>query len=81
VARQIRNWRFVKTGSSVDVDSVDDILGLLRTVGAGWMRGLVLAGRCEKQTAVWSKGQAPEERCKSFIGVDVAVSCAKTHVA
>jgi hypothetical protein len=77
VAREIRDWRLVETGSSVDVDRVGDVFCGFRLVECG-VESLVLTGWSEEQTAVRSESQASEERCESLVEVDGRVSNSKS---
>jgi hypothetical protein len=73
VARQICDRRLIQTSSSIDVDGVGNIFGRFGVVD-GRMNSLVLTSGCEKQTAIWSKCQTPEERCEGLVEVDWCIA-------
>lgn len=71
VSWQMRNGRFIKPGSRVDVNRVGHVLARLGRVARGRMRGLVLASRRQQQAAIGRKSQAPEKRGERFIGIEI----------
>lgn len=73
MAWKVGHGWFVEAGTSVDVDCVDDLVVVLASFYANRMRGLVLACWCEEQAAIWSEGEASEEGCELFIGVNICV--------
>jgi hypothetical protein len=68
VTWQESNGWLVQTSSSVDVDSVGDVLCRFRLVD-GWMDSFVLPSRCEQQATIRSKRQTPEKGCESLVEV------------
>ena len=57
----------VETRSSVDVDCIDRFVGILGSIRG--VRGLILAGWCEKQASIWGERQPSEEGGASLIPV------------
>lgn len=68
MAREISNWRLVQASACVDVDCVCDVFCRLCVIDSR-MNCFVLTSRCEKQTAVRSKGETPKERSESLVEV------------
>ncbi len=73
------DWGFVESGPSVDVNSVDDIVGRLGRFSRR-IEGLVLPGRSEKEATVRSERQPAEKGSESLIGIDVGILDTKAGV-
>lgn len=67
VPREMRYGWPIETCSSVDVDCIDHIIGILGSIR--WVRGLILASWCEKQASIWGECQSSEEGGASLVPV------------
>lgn len=61
VSGKVCHRRLVESSAGVDIDSVEDIIILLRRFGSWDSRRLVLSGRCEKQATIRRKCKSAEE--------------------
>lgn len=73
MTREEGNRRLVEPGTCIYVDSVGDVFCRLCLANGG-VQCLVLSGRGEEQATIWSKGETPKERSKSFVVVDGGIS-------
>jgi hypothetical protein len=73
VARQVRNRRFVQSGSRVNVDSICELFGCSKV--ALWVVHSVLASRREQQATVRSECEPSEKGRESvFSSINLLVS-------
>lgn len=62
----------VDTATGIDINGINDLVARLRILFSRVLV-LILPRGCQEQAAIWGKGESPEERSQSLVGVKIGV--------
>lgn len=72
MAWKMGDRRLVDTATGIDINGINDLVARLRILFSRVLV-LILPRRCQEQAAIWGKGESPEERSQSLVGVKIGV--------